>query len=224
MPIVNIQGVGLVNFPDEMSREQINSAIEKEILPKFPEVQAQVPRGILGGAKDIGASFVSGVGNLMQLPGQISELVGFTRTGDLPEQQKTGIQALGADIQKFGEEAKSPTLIAKEQLRAREIEKADGFFQEAGAALRTTATDPALLTSFFAEQIPNLIGTYGFGALGKGGAKLLMKEATEQAMAKVGVGSAVAGGAVMQGTDVGYDTYQTIYKQLRDQGVPDEEA
>jgi len=224
MPIVNIQGVGLVNFPDEMSREQINSAIEKEILPKFPEVQAQVPRGIVGGAKDIGASFVSGVGNLMQLPGQISELVGFTRTGDLPEQEKTGIQALGADIQRFGEEAKSPTLVAKEQLRAREIGQAEGFFQEAGAALRTTATDPALLTSFFAEQVPNLIGTYGFGVLGKGGAKLLMKEATEQAMAKVGVGSAVAGGAVMQGTDVGYDTYQTIYKQLRKEGVPDEEA
>jgi len=189
-----------------------------------PEDQAKIARGFVGGAKDIGASFVSGVGNLMQLPGQISELVGFTRTGDLPEQQKTGLQALGADIQEFGEEAKSPTLIAKEQLRAREIEKAEGFFQEASAALRTTATDPALLTSFFAEQVPNLIGTYGFGILGKGGAKLLMKEATEQAMAKVGVGSAVAGGAVMQGTDVGYDTYQTIYKQLREQGVPDEEA
>jgi len=189
-----------------------------------PEDQAKIARGFVGGAKDIGASFVSGVGNLMQLPGQISELVGFTRTGDLPEQKKTGLQALGADIQKLGEEAKSPTLIAKEQLRAREIEKAEGFFQEAGAALRTTATDPALLTSFFAEQIPNLIGTYGFGILGKGGAKLLMKEATEQAMAKVGVGSAVSGGAVMQGTDVGYDTYQTIYKQLREQGVPDEEA
>jgi hypothetical protein len=224
MPIVNIQGVGRVNFPDSMSSEQINTAIEKEILPQFPEIQAQVPRGIVGGAKDIGASFISGAGNLMQLPGQISELVGFTRTGDLPEQQKTGLQALGADIQKFGEEAKTPTLVAKEQLRAREIQKADGFFQEAGAALRTTATDPALLTSFFAEQIPNLIGTYGFGALGKGGAKLLMKEATEQAMAKVGVGSAVAGGAVMQGTDVGYDTYQTIYKKLREQGMADDEA
>lgn len=228
MPIVNIQGVGLVNFPDEMSREQINSAIEKKILPKFPEVQAQVPRGFVSGAKDIGASFVSGVGNLMQLPGQISELVGFTRTGDLPEQQKTGIQALGADIQKFGEEAKSPTLIAKEQLRAREIDKAEGPIQEGVAALKTTVTDPALLTSFFAEQIPNLIGTYGFGILGKGGAKLLLKQATEDAMnataAKVGVGSAVAGGAVMQGTDVGYDTYQTIYKQLKEQGVPDDEA
>ena len=224
MPIVNIQGVGRVNFPDSMSREQINTAIEKEILPQFPEIQAEVPRGFVGGAKDVGASFVSGVGNLMQLPGQISELVGFTRTGDLPEQQKTGLQALGADIQKFGEEAKSPTLVAKEQLRAREIDKAEGPIQEGVAALKTTVTDPALLTSFFAEQIPNLIGTYGFGILGKGGAKLLMKEATEQAMAKVGVGSAVAGGAVMQGTDVGYDTYQTIYKQLREQGVPDEEA
>jgi len=193
-----------------------------------PEDQAKIARGFVGGAKDIGASFVSGVGNLMQLPGQISELVGFTRTGDLPEQQKTGIQALGADIQKFGEEAKSPTLVAKEQLRAREIEKAEGFFQEAGAALRTTATDPTLLSSFFAEQIPNLIGTYGFGILGKGGAKLLMKEATEEAMkaagAKAAVGSAVAGGAVMQGTDVGYDTYQTIYKRLREEGMSDEEA
>ena len=224
MPIVNIEGIGRVNFPDSMSKEQINTAIEKEILPQFPEIQAKVPRGIVGGAKDIGASFVSGVGNLMQFPGQISELVGFTRTGDLPEQQKTGLQALGADIQRFGEEAKSPTLVAKEQLRAREIAKAEGFFDEAGAALRTTVTDPALLTSFFAEQIPNLIGTYGFGILGKGGARLLMKEATESALAKVGVGSAVAGGAVMQGTDVGYDTYQTIYKKLRDEGVPDAEA
>jgi len=40
MPIVNIQGVGRVNFPDSMSREQINTAIEKEILPQFPELQA----------------------------------------------------------------------------------------------------------------------------------------------------------------------------------------
>ena len=148
-----------------------------------PEDQAKIERGILTGAKDIGASFVSGVGNLMQLPGQISELVGFTRTGDLPEQQKTGLQALGADIQKFGEEAKSPTLVAKEQLRAREIAKAEGFFDEAGAALRTTVTDPALLTSFFESpvlqaQYKNDVNAFlraqGFGAAaGAGGQGVL---------------------------------------------------
>lgn len=224
MPIVNIQGVGQVNFPDTMSNEQIQSAIEKEILPQFPEVQAQVPRGILGGAKDIGASFVSGVGNLLQVPGQMGELIGFQRTGDLPDQEKTGLQKVGQVVQTFGEEAKSPTLVAKEQLRARELEKAQGFFQEAGTMIRTTATDPALATAFFAEQLPNFIGSYGIGAIGKGGAKLLMKEATEAALAKVGVRTAIAGNAVMQGTDIGYDTYQSVYKELRKQGVPEDEA
>jgi hypothetical protein len=185
-----------------------------------PEDQAKIARGFVGGAKDIGASFVSGVGNLMQFPGQLGELIGAIP----PNREDIGLQGIGKKIQNLGEEAKSPTLIAKEQLRAREIDKAEGFFQESGATLRTTATDPALLTSFVFEQIPNFIGLFGIGAIGKGGAKLLMKEATESAMAKVGVGSAVAGGAVMQGTDVGYDTYQTIYKQLREQGVPDEEA
>jgi GNAT superfamily N-acetyltransferase len=224
MPIVNIQGVGQVNFPDTMSNEQIQSAIEKEILPKFPEVQAQVPRGIIGGAKDLGASFVAGLGNTLQVPGQLGELIGFQRTGDLPDREKTGLQSIGQQLQTFGQEAKSPTLVAKEQLRAREMEKTEGFFDEAGTMLRTTATDPALLSSFFVEQLPNFIGSYGIGALGKGGAKLLMKEATEASLAKVGVSTAIGGNAVMQGTDIGYDTYQSVYKELRKQGVPEEEA
>jgi hypothetical protein len=224
MPIVNIQGVGQVNFPDTMSNEQIQSAIEKEILPKFPEVQAQVPRGIIGGAKDLGASFVAGLGNTLQVPGQLGELIGFQRTGDLPDREKTGLQSIGQQLQTFGQEAKSPTLVAKEQLRAREMEKTEGFFDEAGTMLRTTATDPALLSSFFVEQLPNFIASYGVGALGKGGAKLLMKEATEASLAKVGVSTAIGGNAVMQGTDIGYDTYQSVYKELRKQGVPEEEA
>jgi hypothetical protein len=224
MPIVNIQGIGQVNFPDSMSREQINSAIEKEILPQFPSVQAEIPRGILGGAKDIGASFVSGLGRTLQIPGQFAELTGFQRTGQLPDAEKTGLQSIGQQVETFGQEAKSPTLLAKEQLRAQELEKAEGFFDEAGTIIRTTATDPALLTSFFAEQLPNFIGSFGIGALGKGGAKLLMKEATEASLAKAGVSTAIGGNAVMQGTDIGYDTYQSVYKELRKQGIPEEEA
>jgi hypothetical protein len=224
MPIVNIQGIGQVNFPDSMSREQINSAIEKEILPQFPSVQAEVPRGILGGAKDIGASFVSGLGRTLQIPGQFAELTGFQRTGQLPDAEKTGLQSIGQQVETFGQEAKSPTLLAKEQLRAQELEKADGFFDEAGTIIRTTATDPALLSSFFAEQLPNFIASFGIGALGKGGAKLLMKEATEASLAKAGVSSAIGGNAVMQGTDIGYDTYKSVYDELRKQGVPEEEA
>lgn len=224
MPIVNIQGIGQVNFPDSMTREQINSAIEKEILPQFPGVQAEVPRGILGGAKDIGASFVSGLGRTLQMPGQFAELTGFQRTGQLPDAEKTGLQSVGQRLETFGQEAKTPTLQAKEQLRAQELEKSQGFFDEAGTIIRTTATDPALLSSFFAEQLPTFIASFGIGALGKGGAKLLMKEATEASLAKAGVSTAIGGNAVMQGTDIGYDTYQSVYKELRKQGVPEEEA
>jgi hypothetical protein len=220
MPIVNIPGVGQVNFPDGMSNQEIQTAIETEILPQFPEVQAQAPRGIVGGAKDLGASFLSGVGNLMQLPGQLGTLTGTSS----PERQDVGIQGYGQELEKYAQGLKTPTLRAKEQLLARDVAKADGFFQEAGVQLKGLASDPALLSSFFTEQIPNLVGSFGFGALGKGGAKLLLKNATEEAVSKVGVRSAIAGGAVMQGTDIGYDTYLQIYERLKEEGVPEEEA
>jgi hypothetical protein len=220
MPIVNIQGVGQVNFPDEMSDQQIQAAIETEILPQFPEVQAKAPRGVVGGAKDIGASFLAGVGNLMQLPGQLGTLAGASS----PERQDVGIQGMGQELEKYAQGLKTPTLRAKEQLLARDVAKADGFFEEAGVQLKGLATDPALLSSFFTEQVPNLIGSFGIGVLGKGGAKLLLKNATEEAVSKVGVRSAIGGGAVMQGTDIGYDTYLQIYERLKEEGVSEEEA
>jgi hypothetical protein len=220
MPIVNIPGVGQVNFPDGMSNQEIQTAIETEILPQFPEVQAKSPRGVVGGAKDLGASFLAGVGNLMQLPGQLGTLAGVSS----PERQDVGIQGYGQELEKYAQELKTPTLRAKEQLLARDVAKADGFFQEAGVQLKGLASDPALLSSFFTEQVPNLIGSFGFGALGKGGAKLLLRNATEEAVSKVGVRSAIASGAVMQGTDIGYDTYRQIYERLKEEGVPEEEA
>jgi hypothetical protein len=217
MPIVNIEGVGRVNFPDTMSNEQIQSAIETEILPQFPELQAKVPRGIVGGAKDLGASFLSGVGNFMQLPEKLGTLSGVAKI-------EPGYESYGKELEEYGQSLKSPTLVAKQQLLARDVAKTDNIFEEAGVQLKGLATDPALLTSFFTEQIPTLIGSFGFGVLGKGGAKLLLRNATEEAVAKVGVRSAIGGGAVMQGTDIGYDTYLQIYERLKKEGVPEEEA
>jgi hypothetical protein len=200
-----------------MSNEQIQSAIETEILPQFPELQAKVPRGIVSGAKDLGASFLTGVGNLMQLPEQLGTLSGVAKI-------EPGYESYGKELEEYGQSLKSPTLVAKQQLLARDVAKADGFFEEAGVQLKGLATDPALLSSFFTEQVPNLIGSYGFGVLGKGGAKLLLRNATEEAVAKVGVRSSIGGGAVMQGTDIGYDTYLQIYERLKKEGVPEEEA
>jgi len=39
MPSVNVTGVGAVNFPDDMSREDIIKAIERDILPKYSKVE-----------------------------------------------------------------------------------------------------------------------------------------------------------------------------------------
>ena len=43
MPVVQVQGVGNIKFPDTMSPDEIRSAIETDILPKASAPQAQQP-------------------------------------------------------------------------------------------------------------------------------------------------------------------------------------
>jgi hypothetical protein len=56
MPRVNVEGVGLVDFPDDMSDDDIVAAIERDIIPQIP----QKPEGGFGtavvrGAKQLGS-------------------------------------------------------------------------------------------------------------------------------------------------------------------------
>jgi hypothetical protein len=226
MGIVNIQGIGGVEFPDDMSPQDIQKAIETEILPKFPDVAAKGKRSFGEAATDVGGSFISGVGNLLQLPGQVGQLAGITDA----EEKPTGLQGVGKTVEEFGQGLKSPVLKAREQVRSQKIAAAEGeggaldVAKQAGVAFLETIKDPALLTSFFAEQIPNLIGTMGGGLLARGGVKLLMKEATESAVGKAGVAGAVGTGVVMQGADVGSDTYEQVFKRLVAEGTDSEEA
>jgi len=220
MGIVNIQGIGGVEFPDDMSPQDIQTAIEKEILPKFPEIAAKGKRSWTEAAKDVGGGFISGVGSLLQLPGQVGQLAGINEREETP----TGLQGVGKQIEEFGQELKSPVLKGKEAVRAQRVAAAGeeggvkGIASQFGTAIKETITDPALITSFFAEQIPNLFGSMGGGLLAKGGVKLLMRGASEAALSKTagqaGVAGAVGTGAVMQGADVGYDTYEALYKRL----------
>lgn len=218
MPIVNIEGVGQVNFPDTMSPDEISSAIQKDIIPQFPEIAAKQPRTWGEAGKDIAASFGKGLGTLAQIPGQIQGLV----TGEV--NPDTGLQGLGRQLEAYSEEAKSPTLRAKEALRQQKIAQTEGFFKEAGTAIAETIKDPALLTSFFTEQVPNLIGAGGGGILTKVGARLLFRDATETALAKVGTYGARASESAMQGADIGADTYEKVYETRIKQGATPEEA
>jgi len=216
MGIVNIQGIGHVRFPDDMSSQDIQTAIEKDILPKFPEIAAKGKRSWTEAATDVGGSFISGVGSLLQLPGQVGQLAGITE----PEEKPTGLQGVGKQVEEFGQELKSPVLKGKETLRSQKIAAAAGegtvmdVAKQAGVAFLETIKDPALITSFFAEQVPNLFGSMGGGLLARGGVKLLMRNAADDVIGKAGVAGAVGTGAVMQGADVGADTYEAIYKRL----------
>jgi len=185
-------------------------------------------------AKDLGASLTSGVGSLTQLPGQIYGLA----TGDFSD---TGLLREGRLIQKHAENLKSEGLKAREAARAEAIRKAE---QEGGqwgafkAALGETVTDPALLASFTAEQVPNILPSILTGGataaltsanvLGKAAVRGISKEAAEKvaqkAAVKSGTTAAVQTGAVQQGADIGAGAYDMIYKELRNQGLSEEQA
>ena len=222
MPVVNIKGVGPMEFPDSMSQEQIASAIHNDVLPKFPELAAKTNRSWGEAATDIGSSVAKGVGQLAQLPGQIGELTGITK----PQDEDTGLQGLGKRLEQFGQESKSTTLKGKEAVRDQKIAAAEGILPEFGTAIKETIKDPALLTSFFAEQLPNLVGSWGGGAIARGATKALMSDAVKSALGAAGVAEkageagvkgAVATNAIMQGADIGSDTYHTVYDQLKKQ-------
>lgn len=224
MPVINIEGVGPMNFPDDMSQEDIATAIHRDILPQFPEIASKTKRTWGEAAADIGGSFTKGLGQLAQIPGQLGTLTGTVSPG----RETSGLEGLGQKLEAYGEEIKSPTLKAKQQLAAQKIGQAEGFFNEFGTAIKTYATDPMLAGSFIAEQLPNLLGAGGGGIATRVGVKAAMMGATEEALAatlpKAAVRGAVATGAVMQGADIGTDTFNATFKGLVDGGMSATEA
>jgi len=200
------------NIPDDVSQEDAR----KKILESFPDLAATQKRSWGEALTDIGGGFISSLGGLAQLPGQIGQLTGLTEREETP----TGLQGIGKTVEEYGQSLKSPVLKGKEALRSQKIAAAEGegtigdVAKQAGVAFLETVKDPALLTSFFAEQVPNLFGSMGGGLLARGGVKLLMRNAADDVIGKAGVAGAVGTGTVMQGADVGADTYEAIYKRL----------
>ena len=202
------------NIPDDINPKDAKA----RILQAYPELALGESRTIGETVTDVGASLGKGIGSLVQIPGQVAGLI----TGNVDE--TTGLQGLGKRLETFAEKAKSPVLKAKEQLRSQKIAEAEGPLAEAGVAISQTLTDPALITSFLFEQVPNLIGTMGGGLLTKGSVKLLMRNATEAALAKSGTRGAIGTGSIMQGADIGTNTYENVYNELISQGVDPAEA
>lgn len=184
-------------------------------------------------AKDVAAGLTTGLGGLVQLPGQLYGLA----TGDF---SKTGALGLGEDIQKYGEEMKSAGLKAREVARAAKVKEAEkeGQLSAFMSALGETVTDPALLTTFLVEQAPQLIpmilSGVGVGAIvsrgtisaaaARGAAEEAAKRLAAKKAVQAGTTAAIQTGAVMQGADVGAGAYDDIFKELRASGLSEEQA
>ena len=190
-------------------------------VPEAPVEQA-APEGRTWGeaATDIGGSLLSGVGSLAQIPGQIGMLAGMYK----PEEAGTGLQGMGKELEKYGQSLKSKELVAKEAARSRQVSEADGIVDEFVTAIKETALDPALMTSFLAEQVPNLVGSMGAGLLTKGALKVALRNSTEEVLQKAAVRGMVGTNAAMQGADVGADTYEQLYTKLTSDGMDPEKA
>jgi hypothetical protein len=135
-----------------------------------------------------------------------------------------GLQPVGEELKAFGEKQKSAGLKASEINRATAINQQEGFLPELTTAVGETVKNPALLSNFIFEQIPNFVGTLGGGAVTKEMVKSFFKDATEKTLGKVGVAGAVATGGAMQAGDIGAETYQMIYDRLVKEGTPEDQA
>jgi len=206
-------GTLVEDIPDGVTPEQAKA----KILAWRPELGSK-ERTWGEALTDVPASILSGGAKVLQAPGQIYGQI----TGDFSE---TGLYGAAKRAEKYlDENVKSKGLKAREAARDKAVGEAEkkGQWQAFKTAFAESVTDPALLTSFIAEQIPTVIP----GGLAARGAALGAKALGAGTKAAIGAGTAgaIGTGAVMQGADVGADTYDTIYKALLEKGLSQEEA
>ena len=222
-------GTLVQNIPDSLTPEQAKAKIIEE-MPQYgsPErTYGQV-------ATDIGAAGLKGIGSLVQLPGQLYGLA----TGDF---SKTGTYGAGKNLEDYAQSMKSQGLQTREaraQQAQQEAEK-QGQWEAFKTSLGQTVSDPALLSTFLAEQVPQLLPSLITGGAASAlaptariaagqVAKGLTKEAAEQvakeAAIKAGTRAAIGTGAVQQGAQVGEQTYDEIVKHLVEKGATEEQA
>jgi hypothetical protein len=223
---VNVEGAKYeVDAPDEntawqwayTTHMQDKKPAAKPAAPKIPE------RTWGEAATDTGAELLGGISDLVQLPGQLYGLA----TGDF---SKTGALGAGQELEEYAKGLKSASLLAREKARAEKVAEAEKQGQLAAfkTAFGETVSDPALLTSFLARQLPQIApaaitggGTAALTSgstlakeLAKGTAKEAAEAAAKKAAIKSGATAAVQTGAVQQGADIGAGSYDEIYAEL----------
>lgn len=250
MPIYSVQGPDgktySIEGPAGATREEVIGAIQARMAqqprPVTPEpVMAPAPaapstqRSFGEAGTDILAAGLGGLGGLLQFPGQVVGLLpGLRPVGEVAQKP-------GEAVSEFAQSLKSEGLKAREALRSKALSEAekDGVISQFATAITSTIKDPALITTFVAEQVPLLLGPLGavkvtqkIGAktiesAGAGLTGAAAEQAVKEAVKTVNKRAAVAAygtGAAMQAADVSDDTYRDAYQKALDSGLSEQEA
>lgn len=136
-----------VEFPDNFSREKAAEVIATQFNFKPPE------RSAVQSVTDPLLSLGAGVGSLLQIPGQVATLAGATNVGSALAKPGEAVTDYFKSLQSLG-------LKAREAARSRALSEAEkeGVLSEFTTAIKQTLTDPALLSTFVFEQLPQLVG------------------------------------------------------------------
>ena len=142
---------------------------------------------------DVAAPFVSGIGSLLKLPGQVYGLT----TGAIknPEFSKTGLQGIGTDIEEWAKKQYSEKLKyeqAETERKVAEAEKKDGQIKALTTGLGEVVSSPLTqLPAFIAEQLPQAIPSIIAAAIpGVGPAAAAELRAAQLAASKIAKGTA----------------------------------
>ncbi len=234
---MNIQQIR-AQFPQysDLSDKQLADALHAKFYSDIPIGDYYKRIGFAGdtnrtfseAATDVGAALLRGTGQALQFPGQLVGLV--------PGMQGLGeaLATPGGALAEYGQGLKSAGLRAREALRNQALSDAEkeGFLAEFATAIGQTIKDPALLSTFLLEQVPQLIGPAaaakvttmlgreGLQAVAEGGAR----EAAEKALRERAAAAAVGTGAAAQGASIGDETYKAVYELALQQGMSEEDA
>lgn len=221
-------GTLVENIPDSVTPEAAKAKIAQS-MPQYGSKERTYGEAF----SDIGAAGLGGIGSLVQLPGQLYGLA----TGDF---SKTGALGAGQELEEYAKGLKSKGLLAREAARDVAMQNAEkqGQFQAFKTAIGQTVSDPALLSTFLAEQLPQIIPAALTGGttaaltsgnvLAKAATRQISKEAAEKVAQReairAGTTAAVGTGAVQQGADIGAGTYDEVVKELVSKGATPEQA
>jgi len=158
---INVQGYGLIDFPDDMSDEQIANAIENELIkqPSAQKPEEKEPSGFFRRAiADPLVSLSQGVIGLKDAGVGLLNIPTMGYAGKAVEAvEEAVLPPKIANLSQTLQELKSPELQAAEQ----KVSEAEGFTDTAKAYLK----NPSSILSGVVETVPLI---YGGGIVGRG--------------------------------------------------------